>query len=290
MMITASRLAWGILLLAAAALPGCSGDDDSNGNNTGSGGSAGTGATGGTGGMTCDTAPEPTDHHTCADLRSVAQGDASFQISSPDFENCGELPAEDTCDGHAFGTGKSPTLTWKGVPDGTKSFALTFKDISIIEDNPSDPHGFHWVMWDIPADTRNIDGGMTGPGSDYHSAAVPGALQWSNLGYGFFPPCPNPFPEESPMFMCSLVNDSYSFTLYAFDTEKLTELPDPDVNDAGMPTGNYVVKLAQYIDGLPALGVTEYRATSHAWASSFTPPAGAQYPCTAGNMLDGCLE
>jgi hypothetical protein len=145
-------------------------------------------------------------------------------------------------------------------------------------------------MWDIPADTRNIDGGMTGPGSDYHSAAVPGALQWSNLGYGFFPPCPNPFPEESPMFMCSLVNDSYSFTLYAFDTEKLTELPDPDVNDAGMPTGNYVVKLAQYIDGLPALGVTEYRATSHAWASSFTPPAGAQYPCTAGNMLDGCLE
>jgi hypothetical protein len=96
MMITASRLAWGILLLAAAALPGCSGDDDSNGNNAGSGGSAGTGVTGGAGGMTCDTAPEPTDHHTCADLRSVAQGDASFQISSPDFENCGELPAEDT--------------------------------------------------------------------------------------------------------------------------------------------------------------------------------------------------
>jgi phosphatidylethanolamine-binding protein (PEBP) family uncharacterized protein len=291
MMTTASRLAWGIFLLGAAALPGCSSDDDSSGNNAGSGGSAGAGAAGGTGGMACDPAPTPTDHHTCADLPSVAKGDASFEISSPDFENCAALPTEDTCDGSPFGSGKSPKLTWTGVPAGTKSFALTFKDISITEDNASDPHGFHWVMWDIPADTTGLDGGMTGPGSDYHSTAVPGALQWSNLAYGFFPPCPNPFPLGSPMFMCSLVNDSYSFTLYALDQEKLTDLPDPDVDaTSGMPTGNYMVKLAQYIETLPALGVTEYRATSHAWSRSFTPPTGAKYPCTAGNMLDGCLQ
>lgn len=294
MMTIASRLAWGIFLLGAAALPGCSSDDDSNGsNNAGSGGSSGSGGSAGagaTGGMACEGTPTPMDHHTCADLPSVAQGDASFQISSPDFANCAELPKEDTCDGNPFGTGKSPALSWTGVPAGTKSFALTFKDISITADKADDPHGFHWVMWDIPGDVTSIDGGMTGPGSDYHSTAVPGALQWSNLAYGFFPPCPNPFPAGSAMFTCSLVTDSYSFTLYAFEAEKLTDLPDPDVDSNGAPTGNYMVKLAQYIDTLPALGVTEYRATSHAWSSMFTPPTGAKYPCTAGNMADGCLQ
>lgn len=297
MMTTASRFAWGIFLLGAVALPGCSSsDDDSNGSagSSGSGGSAGA-ATGGTGGMACEGDPPIKDHNSCADIPSVNQGDAGFKISSPDFENCAPLPTEDTCDGNAFGSGKSPKLTWSGAPTGTKSFALTFKDIAILADNATDPHGFHWVMWDIPADTTSIDGGMTGPGSDYHSAAVSGALQWSNLAYGFFPPCPNPFPRDSAMFTCSLANDVYSFTLYALPMEKITDLPAPDLDPmTNMPTGNYMVKMAQYIDTLGALAVTEYRATSHAWATSFTPPSGAKYPCTAdmisGGMTDGCLQ
>ncbi|HTQ02873.1 MAG TPA: YbhB/YbcL family Raf kinase inhibitor-like protein [Polyangiaceae bacterium] len=301
----ASRLAWGILVLGATTLAACSSSDDDSGSSGGSSGSGGSGATGGSSsagapasggaaGMACVGDPPITDHHTCSELPSVNKGDSGFMISSPDFANCDPIPTADTCDGNAFGTGMSPKLTWTGVPAGTKSFALTFKDIAILADNATDPHGFHWVMWNIPATTTEIDGGMTGPGSDYHSSAVPGALQWSNLAYGFFPPCPNPFPRDNAMFTCMLSNDIYSFTLYALPTETI-DPPAPTLDPTTMmPTGNYVVNMATYIDTLPAIAVTEYRGTSHAWATSFTPPSGAKYPCTqdmiTGMMTDGCLQ
>lgn len=298
MITTASRLAWGLLLVGAATLAGCSGDDDSNadtGGTGGSGGGAGAGATAGMGGMECTGTPPVTDHGSCMDIDSDKQGDASFTISSPDFDYCGEIPKADTCDGNPFGTGVSPKLTWSGVPDGTKSLALVFKDISILADNDPTtvPHGWHWAIWDIPPSTTGIDGGMTGPGTPYHSDAVDGALQWSNLAYGFFPPCPNPFPLGNANFTCSLVRDSYSFTLYALPVEKL-DLPAPTLDaTTNMPTGNYVVNVGEYLESLSGdqapLGVTEYRGTSAAWASSFTPPSGAMYPCMGG-MTDGCLQ
>src|SRR5512146_41173 len=112
MMITASRLAWGIFLLGAVTLPGCSSSDDDSNGNAGSGGSAGTGTTGGMGGMACEGDPPIKDHNSCADIPSVNKGDAGFKISSPDFENCAPLPTADTCDGNAFGSGTSPALTW----------------------------------------------------------------------------------------------------------------------------------------------------------------------------------
>ncbi len=47
-----------------------------------------------------------------------------------------------------------------------------------------------------------------------------------------------------------------------------------------MPTGNWVVKMGHYIESLQNLGVTEYRGTSQAWASSFAPPPVEEYLCT----------
>jgi hypothetical protein len=68
----------------------------------------------------------------------------------------------------------------------------------------------------------------------------------------------------------------------------LDNLPAPDLDaTTGMPTGNYVVNLGHYIESLSALAVTEYRGTSHAWATSFNPPGPVQYPCTASAGLDG---
>jgi hypothetical protein len=141
-------------------------------------------------------------------------------------------------------------------------------------------------MWDIPATRTGLPAGLTG---GYHSTEVPGALQWAGRNnYGFFPPCPNPFPRDDARFMCNLVIDSYSFTLYALPTAKLTNLPPPDLDaTTGQPTGNYVVKLAHYIEGLSALAVTEYRGTSKAWSTSFAPPSPVQYPCSAIAAVDG---
>jgi phosphatidylethanolamine-binding protein (PEBP) family uncharacterized protein len=225
--------------------------------------------------------PPVTEHNMCATIASGKKGDAAFTISSPDFTNCGTIPATMTCDGKAFGTGSSPTLTWSGAPAGTMSYALVFKDIAILADNDvtKERLGYHWVMWNIPASKTGLPPGLTG---GYHSTEVPGALQWAGRNnYGFFPPCPNPFPRDDSRFTCGLVIDSYSFTLYALPTATLTNLPAPDLDANGLPTGNYVVKMGHYLEGLTALAVTEYRGTSKAWATSFAAPTPTQYPCSA---------
>jgi phosphatidylethanolamine-binding protein (PEBP) family uncharacterized protein len=230
----------------------------------------------------CEEDPPITEHNSCTDIASIAEGDPDFTISSPDFDFCGEIPAEQTCDGNAFGTGSSPELEWSGAPEGTMSYALVFKDIAILEDgDPAlDRFAYHWVMWDIPADTMGLPAGMTG---GYNSTDVPGAHQWAGRNnYAYFPPCPNPFPAFDERYSCELVIDSYSYTLYALPVETLEDLPEVDINpDTGEPAGNWVVNMGHYIESLDALAVAEYRGTSGAWASSFAPPAPAQYPCDA---------
>jgi phosphatidylethanolamine-binding protein (PEBP) family uncharacterized protein len=287
--------ALGIIGLAifcgASVLSGCSSDDDDEQHTT----TGGTGGTAGEGGMACTGEPPVTDHNTCSEIPSQKLGDEAFVITSPDFAFCAEMPAKLTCDGKDFGTGESPTFKWSGAPAGTMSFAAVFKDISILADgNPAtERFGYHWVMWDIPATVMELPGQMAG---GYHSMEVPGAVQWSSLGsYGFFTPCPNPFPEGDAMFGCSLVRDSYSLTLYALPLATLEDLPPPDTDPmTGQPAGNWVVNMAHYIEGLTALGVTEYRGTSKAWAAAFVPPSAAQFPCTKdqveAGMTASCLH
>ena len=284
---TIRRIAWGTFLFGVTALLGCSSDD----------GDESAGPTGTTGSLACTGDPPVTEHHICADIASEKRGDAGFALTSPDFAFCGEIPASMTCDGNDFGTGASPSFTWSGAPAGSMSFAAVFKDISILAD--ADPaterFGYHWVMWNIPASATSLPGAMTG---GYHSTEVPGALQWSSLGsYGFFTPCPNPFPREAPMFACSLVNDSYALVLYALPMASLDDLPAPDLDpETGMPVAgsNWVVNMAHAIEALPALAVTEYRGTSKAWAAAFVPPSAAEFPCTqtmiTAGMTDGCLH
>jgi phosphatidylethanolamine-binding protein (PEBP) family uncharacterized protein len=269
---------------------------------SGSGGSSGAGGGSGNGGASsvdgsppCVGDPPVTVHNACASIPSLKQGDPSFTITSPDFSYCGEIPASSTCDGRDFGTGASPSVSWSGAPAGTMSYALVFKDIAILADGDptKDRLAYHWVMWNIPAATTGLPAGMTG---GYHSTEVPGALQWALRNqYAFFPPCPNPFPRSDARFTCSLVIDSYSLTLYALPTAKIDNLPAPDLDPTtNMPTGNWVVKMGHYIESLQALGVTEYRGTSKAWASAFAPPTAEQYPCTQDMIASGttstCLQ
>jgi RNA polymerase sigma factor (sigma-70 family) len=258
------------------------------------GGAAGVGGLA-TGGAGCEGDPPVTEHNMCATIASQKKGDAAFTISSPDFANCGDFPASMTCDGKEFGTGASPTLSWSGIPAGTMSLALVFKDIAILADGDptKDRFGYHWVMWNIPVTATGLPAAATG---GYHSAQITGALQWSGRNqYAYFPPCPNPFPKSDARFTCGLVTDSYSYTLYALPTAKLDNLPAPDLDaTTGMPTGNYVVNMAHYIESLPAIAVTEYRGRSKAWSTAFNPPNAVQYPCTA-SMVDAgatsaCLQ
>jgi Raf kinase inhibitor-like YbhB/YbcL family protein len=66
----------------------------------------------------------------------------ALQLTSPAFEQGGEIPKKYTFDGDNV----SPPLRWRGTPDGVQSFVLLCND-------PDAPGGIfrHWAAYDIPA-------------------------------------------------------------------------------------------------------------------------------------------
>lgn len=114
----------------------------------------------------------------------------SIQLTSSAFEHGGTIPQKYTCDGADI----SPPLAWSSVPQATQSLAL-------IMDDPDAPLGtwVHWVLFDIPAEVRELPEGATELGVD-------GQNSWRRTGYGG--PCPPPGKPHR-----------YIFKLYALDTQ-----------------------------------------------------------------------
>ncbi len=75
----------------------------------------------------------------------------NLSVSSKAFEQHGKIPRQYTGDGD----NKSPPISWKGLPDGTRQLALVCHD----PDAPM-PKGFtHWVVYGIPAEASGIPEG-----------------------------------------------------------------------------------------------------------------------------------
>lgn len=96
------------------------------------------------------------------------------------------------------GENVSPQLAWDDVPPGTKSFAVIMHD----PDAPTSGGFYHWVMFNIPGDMRELPEGAV------VSGAVLGHTDFGTNEYGG--PCP---PPGTP--------HHYHVTVYALDTEKL---------------------------------------------------------------------
>ncbi len=113
----------------------------------------------------------------------------------------------------------SPSLTWKGAPAGTKSFAVTMYD----PDAPTGSGWWHWVVFNIPADTTSIPAGAGDPASGkMPKGAVQSRTDFGKPGYGG--PCP---PQgDKP--------HRYIITVYALKVDKLS---DVDENSAGAMVG-----------------------------------------------------
>lgn len=117
---------------------------------------------------------------------------AVFKLRSSDFEDNGEIPPRFTCDGENI----PPHLSWEGMPDGTKSFALSVVDI----DAPGGTF-IHWLVYDIPRDIMEIGWG-----------GLPAGAKQVRNDFGvkeYRGPCP---PSGT---------HRYIFTLYALDVEHL---------------------------------------------------------------------
>jgi Raf kinase inhibitor-like YbhB/YbcL family protein len=119
----------------------------------------------------------------------------SFTLSSPAFRNGGMIPIEFSCEG----MDTSPELKISGVPKKAKSLALIMDDPDAVPviGRVAD----HWVVWNIPANTKAIAAGSVPKG------AVQGKALDARKYQG---PCPPPGSAHR-----------YFFRLYALNVPKL---------------------------------------------------------------------
>ncbi len=101
-----------------------------------------------------------------------------MEITSTAFKNGKSIPQKYSCDGKDV----SPPLSWSGVPDGTKSFAL-------ISDDPDAPVGtwIHWVLYNIPVDVSSLEENIP-ERKKLANGAMHGVNDFKKYGYGG--PCP----------------------------------------------------------------------------------------------------
>src|SRR3990167_4547693 len=116
-------------------------------------------------------------------------------LTSSAFENSGMIPAKYTCDGDRT---ISPPLEISGVPETVKSLVLIMDDPDVPKVLHANGVFDHWVVFNMPADTKMIPEGGPVPGI----AGANGAKTNAYTG-----PCPPPQYEPS--------EHRYIFKLYA---------------------------------------------------------------------------
>jgi Raf kinase inhibitor-like YbhB/YbcL family protein len=116
-----------------------------------------------------------------------------MSLHSGDFTDGGAMSTQ-LMAGDCGGANHSPSLDWSGAPAGTKSFALIVRD----PDAPVTGGFVHWVLYDLPPDTKELSGDAA------LKAGQPGLASTGKAAYSG--PCPPPGKPHH-----------YIFTLYALD-------------------------------------------------------------------------
>jgi len=137
-------------------------------------------------------------------LSAQAEG---FKVTSSEIKTGAPLAKAQVFEGFGCkGDNQSPSLSWSGVPAGTKSFAVTAYD----PDAPTGSGWWHWTVVNIPLSVNSL---ATGAGNKDGSGLPEGAVQGRNdFGYaGFGGACP---PKgDKP--------HHYHFKVWALKTDKL---------------------------------------------------------------------
>lgn len=82
-------------------------------------------------------------------------GGGGMEVSSPAFRDGGDIPVKYAMPG-VGGSNISVPLSWKGAPEGTKSFA-----VSIVDIHPVAGNWVHWIVVNIPPQTTSLPEGAS---------------------------------------------------------------------------------------------------------------------------------
>lgn len=171
---------------------------------------------------------------------SGADNGGAFTLSSPDHAEGAAFAPEVTCEACGFNADQMvmPGLQWTAGPEGTLSYAVTFIDRTLVD--MSNPLGYHWAMWNIPAEVRTLPKGMK-------QADLPaGSSQTGN----FLGPCPDVSEAEA---------HTYELTVWALPTATV------DI------TGNGAAAVQPALDKLSAEAVAHVTLTGTSFASPGQP-------------------
>jgi Raf kinase inhibitor-like YbhB/YbcL family protein len=125
-----------------------------------------------------------------------------FTLASADFGPGSALATAQVYDRTGcHGGNVSPELHWSGAPAATRSFAVTLFDPDVSTG------WWHWVLFDIGADTTSLAAGAGAVGHE-PAGAVSGRNSFDDIGYSG--PCPPPGKPHH-----------YVFRVYALRTEHL---------------------------------------------------------------------
>lgn len=105
---------------------------------------------------------------------------ADFTLSSPDIADGKPIAERHVFNGFGCAGGnQAPALAWSGVPDGTRSLAVTAYD----PDAPTGSGWWHWVVFNLPPSADGLPAGGPVP-----QGAVESRTDFGAPGYGG--PCP----------------------------------------------------------------------------------------------------
>jgi phosphatidylethanolamine-binding protein (PEBP) family uncharacterized protein len=161
---------------------------------------------------TYDSARVPLKSYSSDTVKIVLakKGAGGFAITSTAFKEGDKMPDKYTCNKSTMGAEPSPPLKWSGAPEGTKCYAMSFLDGTLLSRGST--LAYHWAMWNIPSTATQMD---ESPTNGQLPSGITGASQKSAMtDGGFFGPCPN-------MSGCSETH-TYTLTLYTFSQEKIS--------------------------------------------------------------------
>jgi Raf kinase inhibitor-like YbhB/YbcL family protein len=134
---------------------------------------------------------------------------AGMKLTSAEIKDGARIADEQVFKGFGCtGSNISPSLSWSGAPQGTKSFAVTMYD----PDAPTGSGWWHWIVFNIPPGTTSLPKDAGNP----QKSLMPNGTIQSRTDFGvdgYGGPCP-PVGHGK---------HHYRITVFAVDVDKLPD-------------------------------------------------------------------